>query len=137
MIQLQGERLGEEHIHRFIGTSGVIGTFANLEEEAVVDFKLPAQTSRFFETFKEIDDSAQYWCPTSKVHSTCDAYIPKKEIMLQITIGQEHTINMDGLEQIIDSGIFRKWKTNIQGSHLNLCLLLTHQLIHNSKKSNL
>lgn len=95
-----------------------------LLEEAFFYFKLPAQTSKLFETYKEIDDSAQYWRPTSKVHSTCDAYIPEKGIVLQMMIGPEHTINMDGLRRDNEQVNIPKAENEHPGEPLKLVFVI-------------
>jgi hypothetical protein len=58
----------------------------------------------FFDEFADIDDSAQYWRPTSRKHRACDGYIPEQGIMLQMTVGEEQTMNMEGLEKAMNSG---------------------------------
>lgn len=50
--------------------------------------------------------------PNSKRHATCDAYIPTDGIMLQMTVGEQHTINMNGLEASLKSSIFKQWEND-------------------------
>jgi hypothetical protein len=103
----------EEQIHKLIQTCGIQGTLREILTDKVVEpFLLRSSNTRFFQDFNEIDDSAQYWRPTSKRHPTCDAYFPESGVMLQMTIGQKHTVNRDGLEKILNSGIFTKWEND-------------------------
>jgi len=76
------------------------------------DFLLHSSNTRFFQDLNEIDNLAQYWRPTSKRHLTCDGYLPEKGIMLQMTVGSGHSINMDGLEKILNSGVFTECENN-------------------------
>ena len=97
----------EEHIHQLIETSGLEGTLRNLETDEQHQFILRPRLISFFDEFADINDSAQYWRPK---HPTCDGYIPGQGIMLQMTVGEEHTINMEGLKKAMDGGIFREWE---------------------------
>lgn len=100
----------EEHIHQLIETTGLQGTLRNLETDEEHEFILRPRLTSFFDEFGDIDDSAQYWRPTSRKHPACDDYISEQGIMLQMTVGEEHSINMKGLEKAIKSGIFRPWE---------------------------
>ena len=65
----------EEHIHQLIETSGLEGTPRNLETDRTSVYFTASITS-FFDKFDDIDDSAQYWRPTSRKHPACDGNIP-------------------------------------------------------------
>ena len=100
----------EEHIHQLIETTGLEGTLRNLETDEEDEYILRPRLTSFFDEFDDIDESAQYWRPTSRKHPSCDGYIPGQGIMLQMTVGKEHIINIEGLEKAMNSGIFREWK---------------------------
>jgi hypothetical protein len=103
----------EAYIHHCIQTSGIRGTLKNLGTGSTREnFTLRCGKAGFFQTFDQIDNSAQYWQPVSKRHPTCDAYIVSDGIMLQMTVGQQHTINMNGLEAALKSSIFTQWEND-------------------------
>jgi hypothetical protein len=103
----------EAHIHHLIQTCGVRGTLKNLGTGSTTKhFTLHCPKASFFQTFEQIDGSAQYWQPVSKRHATCDEYIPNDGIMLQMTVGEQHTINMNGLEASLKSNIFKQWEND-------------------------
>ena len=114
----------EEHIHQLIETTGLEGTLRNLETDEEDDYILRPRLTSFFDEFDDIDDSAQYWRPTSRKHPTCDGYIPGQGIMLQITVGKEHSINMEGLEKAMNSGIFREWEDKHPKEKLKLIFVV-------------
>ena len=115
----------EEKIHKLIQSSGLRGPLRNLDSDEITDdLFLHSSNTRFFQDLDEIDDSAHYWRPTSKRHPTCDGYLPEKGIMLQMTIGSGHSINMDGLEKILNSGIFTEWENNHPDETLRLIFVV-------------
>ena len=105
-------------------TSGIEGTLRSLETGEEQRCLLRPRRTRFFDEFDDIDDSAQYWRPASKKHPACDGYIPEQGIMLQITVGDEHSINMEGLEKAKNSGIFREWEDEHPEEQLKLILVV-------------
>ena len=118
-------KVWEEQIHTRIQSSGLRGPLRNLHTDEVTDdLLLHSSNTRFFQDLNEIDDSAQYWRPTSKRHPTCDGYLPKKGIMLQMTVGSGHSINMDGLEKILNSGVFTEWENNHPEEPLRLIFVV-------------
>ena len=114
----------EEHIHQLIETSGLEGTLRNLETDEEHQFILRPRFTSFFDKFEDVDDSAQYWRPTSRKHPTCDGYIPEQGIMLQMTIGEEHNINIEGLERAMNSGIFQEWEDEHPEEKLKLIFVV-------------
>jgi hypothetical protein len=44
--------------------------------------------------------------------------------MLQMSIGSGHSINMDGLEKILNNGIFTEWENNNSGETLRLIFIV-------------
>ena len=44
--------------------------------------------------------------------------------MLQMTIGEKHTINMEGLEKAVNSGIFQQWKDEHPKEKLKLIFVV-------------
>ena len=114
----------EEHIHQLIETSGLEGILRNLETDEQRQFILRPRFTSFFDEFDDIDDSAQYWRPTSRKYPTCDGYIPEQGIMLQMTVGEEHTVNMEGLEKVMNSGIFREWENEHPAEKLKLIFVV-------------
>lgn len=102
-------RVFEEVVHHLIEVAGIQGPLRNLQTGEVTNFGIPLSSSSFFKSFKDINSSSEYWRPVSKIHKTCDAYKPSEGLMLQMTIGVSHQINICGLEDILKSGIFDEW----------------------------
>ena len=101
----------EPYIHLLIeseGLKGIMRKLGSTDSEQLFSLK-PGKTT-FFKHFNEIDDSVRYWRPSIRNHPTCDAYIPEAGIMLQMTIGQSHSINVPGLQKALSSGIFAVWE---------------------------
>jgi hypothetical protein len=81
----------EAHIHQLIQTCGVRGTLKTLDTDSTThNFTLRYPKACFFQTFEQIDESAQYWQPVSRRHATCEAYIPNDGLILQMTVSEAY-----------------------------------------------
>jgi hypothetical protein len=118
-------RAWEEQIHHLIESTGIKGPLRNLDTgETEDDWKIRRNKSAYFNSFADIDSTAVYWRPISTEHKSCDAYIPSKGLLFQMTVGKTHPIKILGLEDVIDSGIFHEWLAQHPGSRLKLVFIL-------------
>ena len=106
----------EEHI-TYSWSSGFEGTLQSLETYEKQEFILRPRLTSFFDEFDNIHYPAPHRRPTSRKHLTCDGYILEQGIMLQIAVGEEHSINVDGLEKPMNSQIFGNGRMNIRGNN--------------------
>jgi hypothetical protein len=128
-------KVWEEKIHNLIRSSGICGTLRDLETDEVIDhFIIQSSSSAHFNQLKEIDSATDYWRPISKRHPTCDAYILSKGLMVQMTVGAEHGINVNGLESVLKSGIFTEWENQHPNELLKLVLIVDGQAYEKFRK---
>ena len=57
--------------------------------------------------------------------------------MLQMTVGEEHTVNMEGLEKVMNSGIFREWENEHPAEKLKLIFVVDSVVYSNMKETNI
>ena len=94
-----------------ISSRGVNGGMKDLETgEVFHNFKIQASTTAYFNGFGEIDGKAEYWQPVVANHTPGDSYIPSKGLILQMSVGESHDINVKGVEDSLDSRVFGSWE---------------------------
>ena len=78
--------------------------------EVFHNFKIQASTTAYFNGFGEIDGKAEYWQPVVANHAPRDSYIPSQGLILQMSVGESHDINVKGVEDSLDSRVFGSWE---------------------------
>ena len=110
----------EVEVHHLIETVGICGALRKLNTGKTTDFEISPGQASFFETFADINETSDYWRPVKRNHRTCQLYRPSHGVILQLTVGKTHEIDISGLEEAIKSDIFKTWKAE----HPNLKLRL-------------
>lgn len=124
-------------IHHYIEVSGLRGTLRNLETGDITnDFFIPPTACAFFKYLVDIDSSADYWRPDSSQLKTCDSYLPSSGLMVQMTVGKQHPINISGLEEILKSNIFQSWQENNPDEKLRLIFIVHKSVFNNFGKQS-
>jgi hypothetical protein len=99
-----------------------------------IQYCIDHKTTAFFQHFNEIDSSAEYWRPVSQNHKTCDRYIPGAGLLLQMTVGKDHKINISSIKNILASGKFREWEDQHPGQPLRLVFIVHPTVFDNFTK---
>ena len=69
-----------------MGVAGISGELRNLERgTTTLNFAIPLSETAFFKRFSDINPSGEYWRPVSKIHRSCDSYLPSAGLMFQIS----------------------------------------------------
>jgi len=101
----------EAEMHYLISSCGVTGELKDLETGDIVhDFKIQASSTAYFNHFSDIDGAADYWLPVVPNHTPGDSYVPGNGLILQMSVGKSHNINVKGVEELLDSGAFGPWE---------------------------
>ena len=127
----------EQQIHHLIERTGIEGTLRDLETGDVTEnFKIDKSATSFFQTLADINPSADYWRPVSKIHKTCDSYKLSLGAMFQMTVGKTHDINISGLEEILRSNIFEAWRKKHTNEYLKLIFVVHKSTYQEFGKQN-
>lgn len=114
----------ENQIHHLIESVGIQGTLKNLDTGEIENFSIPRHTASFFESFGDIDSSAEYWRPIHNNHKASDSYIPSDGLLLQMTVSNDHRVQISGLEEALESKIFKKWEDENPDKTLRLIFII-------------
>jgi hypothetical protein len=124
----------EQMVYHLMGVAGISGELRNLESgTTITNFSIPSSKSAFFTHFGDINLSSEYWRPVSRIHKTCDSYLPSKGLMFQMTVGETHPINMSGLEELLQSNIFADWEKEHPDEKLKM-IFVVHPSVYKSFK---
>jgi hypothetical protein len=118
-------RAWEAQIHHLISVSGVKGPLRNLQTGKVTeDFSISQSTTSYFSLLEDIDSSSQYWRPVSFIHKTSDGYMPGSGLLVQMTVGADHEINIAGIEDVLEAGVFTEWGDKHPDENLRLIFIV-------------
>jgi hypothetical protein len=118
-------RAWETQIHHLISVSGIKGPLRNLQTGKVTeDFSICQSTSSYFSFLEDIDSSSQYWRPVSSTHKLSDGYIPGSGVLVQMTVGVDHEINIAGIEEVLEARVFGEWEDKHPDEKLRLIFIV-------------
>jgi hypothetical protein len=116
-------------MHHLISSCGITGELKDLETGDVFpEFKIQASSTAYFNNFTEIDGMAEYWQPSVVNHTPGDSYVPAKGLILQMSVGEKHDINVKGLEDLLDSGAFAPWEDDNPDESIKFVFLLHEEV---------
>ena len=70
------------------------------------------------------------------IHKTCDSYKPSTDLMFQMTIDKTHPINISGLENIVQSQIFRSFQKEHPDTRLRMVFIVHPTIFKEFKKQS-
>jgi hypothetical protein len=127
----------EAEIHHLIQCVGIQGTLRNLETgEVIKDYAISRSSGALFQNFEDINRTADYWRPVSPIHKTCDSYKPSDGLMFQMTVGKTHPINISGLENVVQSQVFRSFQKEHPETPLRMIFIVHPSVFKNFKKQS-
>lgn len=128
----------EEHIHQLLAATGISGSLKSLESgEKIERFSLKPKNTMFFATVEDIDKSAEYWRPIARNYASLDGLLPANGVVLQMTVGKDHPINVPGLEKILKSGIFAEWENENPTERIKFVFVLDEENEEIDRKQSL
>lgn len=122
----------EAEMHHLISSCGVTGELTDLETgDTFPDFEIQASSAAYFSEFADIDGTAEYWQPAVVNHSPGDSYVPAKGLILQMSVGEAHNINVKGVEDLLDSGAFGPWEDENPDEPIKFVFILHEEVYCN------